>query len=62
MRETSGILLWELVWMNLTLGDVTHVKRGEGGWLWDCTVELVLALLDDGFEVFEDLEVVFTWG
>ena len=43
-------------------GDVADVERGEGGWLGDCAVELVLALLDDCLEVFEDLEVVFAGG
>ena len=60
MREPRrGVLLWGLVGVGLRLGNVAHVERGEGGWLWDCTVELVLAVLDDGFEAFEDLEVVF---
>ena len=36
-----------LVWMGLSLGDVAHVDRGKGGWLWDCTIKLVLAVLDD---------------
>ena len=44
------------------MGDVARVERGEGGWLWDCTVELVLAVLDDRLEVFEDVEVGFPGG
>jgi len=48
--------------VGLSLGDVARVDRGEGGSLWDCTIELVLAILDDRLEVFENLEVVFTWG
>ena len=52
----------QLVWMGDSLGDVAHVERGEGRWLRDCAVELVLALLDDGLEVFEDVEVAFPRG
>ena len=48
--------------MGNSLGDVAHVERGEGRWLRDCVVELVLALLDDRLEVFEDVEVVFSRG
>ena len=48
--------------MGDSLGDVAHVERGEGRWLRDCAVELVLALLDDGLEVFEDVEVAFPGG
>ena len=48
--------------VGLSLGDVARVDRGEGSSLWDCTIELVLATLDDRLEVFENLEVAFTWG
>ena len=48
--------------MGHSLGDVARVERGEGGWLWDCTVELVLAVLDDRLEVFEDVEAAFPEG
>jgi hypothetical protein len=56
-----GILLREMGWMGLWLRDMAHVERCEGSWLWYCTIELVLSLLDDRLEVFEDLEVVFSW-
>ena len=45
--------------MGHSSGDVAHVERGEGGWLWDCTIELVLVVLDDRLEVFEDVEAAF---
>ena len=48
--------------MGDSLGDVAHVERGEGRWLRDCAVELVLALLDERLEVFEDVEIVFSGG
>lgn len=54
----AGVVLWELVWV----GNVAHVEGCEGCWLWDCTVKLVLAVLDDCLQVFEYLEVVFSGG
>jgi hypothetical protein len=48
--------------LELVLGNVAHVEGGEGCGLGDCTVELVLALLDECLEVLEDVEVVFSGG
>ena len=58
----TGIVLWQLVWMGHSLGDVAHVERGEGCWLWGRTVELVLAVLDDRLEVFEDVKAAIPGG
>ena len=40
----------------------TQVEAGEGGRLGNGTVELVLALFDESFEVLKDFEIVFAWG